>query len=126
MGECGEDEFVIPTAKSGRDLHIPMSGAIRAALESAGTRLVGGLVFPGCRQAPAKDALPASGVALRRTYRTLAKELLVDDVIARILMGHSLKGLDQNYLMGAILAGGKSLREAQEKISDRIMALLAG
>lgn len=82
------------------------------------------MVFPGCRQAANKDALPATGYAPALLSQPLAAELKIDTVLVRLLMNHSLLGLDKNYLMSVVLTDGKSLRQAQATISRRIVGLL--
>jgi integrase len=115
--------LVIANAKAGADITIPLTVPIVRAL-----KLARGAdperVFPGCSQAANKDDLPARGNALRHTYRSVAAELGFDEVTVRLLMGHSLVGINQKYITTAVLMGGKSLRQAQAKISRRIVGLL--
>ena len=81
------------------------------------------MVFPCCRKSSRKDKL-LKGHALRHTYRTVAADLGVDEILVRLLMGHSLQGVSQGYIAKAALSGGISMREAQRKISRRIIGLL--
>jgi hypothetical protein len=46
------------------------------------------------------------------------------EVLVRLLMGHSLHGINQNYITKHVLTSGPGMREAQRKISRRIVALL--
>jgi integrase len=70
------------------------------------------------------DKLPATGRALRRTYRTVAADLGVNEVLTRLLMGHSLAGINQRYITELVLQSGPGLRTAQAAISRRIVTLL--
>jgi hypothetical protein len=40
------------------------------------------------------------------------------------LMGHSLRGISQEYVTRAVISSGPSLRAAQRAISKRIVTLL--
>jgi hypothetical protein len=70
------------------------------------------------------NVLPIRGNGLRHTYRTIGEELQISEVAMRLLMGHSLRGVNQKYLAQAVLAGSMSLRQAQAAISRRICTLL--
>jgi hypothetical protein len=48
----------------------------------------------------------------------------VNEVLTRLLMGHSMSGINQSYINALVLTGGPGLREAQRKISQRIVTLL--
>jgi hypothetical protein len=112
---------VIRQSKSGADIVVPLSSAIARELKRArGADDV--RVFPGAEWF--KDELPAKGRALRRTYRTVAADLAVNEVLTRLLMGHSMSGINQSYINALVLTGGPGLREAQRKISQRIVTLL--
>lgn len=74
------------------------------------------MVFPGCVHHPTRDNLPAFGNALRHSYRTVAADLGVDDLISHFLMGHTPQGISQGYVARLILSSGR-------KISRRIMSL---
>jgi len=67
------------------------------------------MVFPGCGQAASKNrgGLPATGMMLRHTYRSEAADLKIDELLSHFLMGHA-----------------PGMRDAQRKISRRIMSLL--
>lgn len=81
-----------------------------------------GLVFPGCAFNAYRDGLPAHGHALRHAFRSVCKAIGIDDVLAKLLMAHSLGGVNENYLSRGMLRG--PLREAQRRISADIMKRL--
>jgi integrase len=116
--------FVIRGAKADNDIQVPLSPAIVRAL-----KMVRGaddvFVFPGCAQIGHRDPLPARGNQLRHTFRTLAADCAVDEMLAHFLMGHSPEGISQKYIVKMMLASGPALRQAQRKISRRIVTLLA-
>lgn len=116
--------ITIRKSKSGADLVLPMSAAIVGALRRArGADAV--RVFPGAEWF--KDDLPARGRALRRTYRTVAADLGVNEVLTRLLMGHSLSGnINLSYINQIALTGGEGMRSAQRRVSRRIVDLLGG
>jgi hypothetical protein len=84
-----------------------------------------GAVFPGSGRW-AKDDLPATGMDLRRTYRTIAADLGVDELIAHFLMGHAPDGVSRRYVSKLILQNGAGMRDAQGRIRHRISELLRG
>jgi integrase len=129
--------FVIRGAKADNDIRVPLSPAICRALRMArnaagepgafrkiGTAKSGELVFPGCAQVGHRDPLPARGNMLRHTFRTIAADCGVDEMLAHFLMGHSPEGISQRYVVKMMLASGPALREAQKSISRRLMSLL--
>jgi integrase len=83
-----------------------------------------GLLFPGCRQAPARSTLPAAGHALRHTYKTTAAALNISDVLSAILIGHSVPGISGRYINEIALTRSAELRAAQQRISEHIFELL--
>jgi integrase len=107
--------------KTGKDVSVPMSAPIVQALKLA-RPVHDGLIFPGARKWA--DKLPAAGHALRHTWRSVAADLGVDELQARLLLGHSLVGISQGYVTRAIVEGGPGLRAAQRRISRRIVTLL--
>ena len=120
-----ERALVISAAKAGNDIRVPMSAAIARALKMARDAGVNSdLVFPDCSQKGRHDKLPARGVELRRTYRTVATDCGVDEMLAHFLMGHAPAGISQRYVARMILSSGPAMREAQRKISKRITGLL--
>jgi hypothetical protein len=61
---------------------------------------------------------------LRRTFRTVAADCGVDEMLSHFLMGHAPAGISQRYVARMILSSGPAMREAQRKISRRIVSLL--
>ena len=124
-----ERNLVIGKAKAGQDIVIPITEEIAAALQMArddaeqlGLAITpDSLVFPGCSQISAREALPARGNMLRHTYRTMAADLEVDDLLIHFLMGHAPDGISQKYIATLILANGPAMRAAQERMSARML-----
>jgi integrase len=124
-----ERNLVIGKAKAGQDIVIPVTEEIAAALQMArdDAEQLGlavepdGLVFPGCSQVSAREALPARGNMLRHTYRTVAADLRIDDLLIHFLMGHAPEGISQKYVATLILANGPAMRAEQERISARML-----
>jgi integrase len=118
--------LVISHAKAGNDISVPMSWPLARCLRMARDAGVEGeeFVFPGCSQAGHRDALPARGNMLRHTFRTVAADVGVDELLAHFLMGHSPEGISQKYIARMILSSGPALRSAQAAISRRILKLL--
>ena len=122
--DCRRRVVVFRATKADKDVTVPMTRQIAAALRIVPQPRNGDdLVFPCCRKSSRKDKL-LKGHALRHTYRTVAADLGVDEILVRLLMGHSLQGVSQGYIAKAALSGGISMREAQRKISRRIIGLL--
>jgi integrase len=119
-----ERVFIIRRGKPGSDiraiLSVPIVQALRLALKAHG----GPLVFPGAAQIGHRDPLPARGVELRRSYRTVAADVGVDEMLAHFLLSHAPAGISQRYLVQMILQSGQAMRSAQRKISRRIVELL--
>jgi integrase len=61
---------------------------------------------------------------LRHTYRTIAADCGVDEMLAHLLLGHAPEGISQRYVARMILSSGPALRRAQAAISRRIRSLL--
>ena len=82
------------------------------------------LCFPKCSFTQrGHDGLPAIGHELRHANRTLGKIVGVDDVLTKILLGHSLGGDVTNaYLSSEMLR--TPVKEAQQKISKSIFELI--
>jgi|SRR5579864_1224137 len=126
--------ITIRNAKAGADIVVPMSSAIWRELKRArrsGVRLAAvdgararddGVIFPNVKNW--NDALDFKGHTLRHTYRSVAADLGIDELQSRLLLGHSLVGINQRYVTRAVLEGGPGLRAAQAKISKRIVELL--
>jgi integrase len=119
-----ERALVISAAKANNDIHVPLSIPIVRALVMARRAGAEELVFPDCAQRGRHDKLPARGIELRRTYRTVAADCGVDEMLSHFLLGHAPAGISQRYVARMILASGPALRQAQRKISRRIVQLL--
>jgi integrase len=121
---CRARTVTIHNSKSGAGIVVPMSWPIASALRMA--REVGRegqeLIFPNARKW--SDDIPAKGHTLRHSWRSVAADLGVNEILARLLLGHSLTGVNQSYITAHLLSGGPGLRGAQATISKRIVALL--
>jgi integrase len=127
-----ERVFVIRAAKSRKathDIRVVMPSAIARALklarDAAGesewvfpSRDGGHIVKFDC------DGLPAHGMMLRRTWRTVAADVGVDELVAHFLLGHIPPGISAGYVQKMILASGQGMRAAQRAVSKRIVGLL--
>jgi hypothetical protein len=81
-------------------------------------------VFPGCRQAGQRSGLPISGNALRHTFRTIAVDCEISEMLIHFLCGHALDGVSEEYTNKLMIEKGPAMRAAQEKISARMFELL--
>jgi integrase len=111
--------------KRGADIEIPMSAAIARELKRvrrSGKPEPNALIFPGARKW--NDALAFKSHALRHTFASVAADLNIGELQRRLLMGHSLVGINQSYVTRAVLEGGPGLRAAQRAVSRRIISLL--
>jgi integrase len=126
--------FVIRGAKANNDIRIPFSVPIlrelrraRDAAKADGSK--NEHVFParegGHLVKRDIDDLPAVGMMLRRTWRTVAAELGIDELLAHFLMGHVPAGISRGYVAKLILTSGSAMRKAQRDVSAKIEALLA-
>ncbi len=104
-------------AKGGRDYVVPLSAPIARCL-----RHVDG--FASAWHNPVRDGLRAYGHALRHAYASTARALGVDPLLVKTPMGHSLGSSDvtEVYMSSEMLR--VPLRQAQRRISARIMTLL--
>jgi integrase len=114
--------ITLPKAKAGADIVIPLSAALARELKRARRGDGDGVIFPNVKNW--NDALDFKGHALRHTWRSVAADLGVDELQARLLLGHSLVGISQSYVTRAVLSGGPGLRAAQRIVSRRIVELL--
>ena len=105
-----------------RHSSVPTTAAIEYALRLARHGPRTGRVWPGAVKW--KDALPYQGHALRHTYITLAADINVNEVLVRLLVGHSLRGVHQDYITKVVMGGGEGLKGAQRRISRKIIELL--
>lgn len=119
--------LMVGGAKADNDIPVPLSVPIVQALKVARDAADEGepLIFPGCAQVGHRDKLPARGMMLRHSYRTVAADVGVDEMLSHFLMGHAPEGISQRYVARMILNAAPAMREAQRKISARIMELLA-
>jgi hypothetical protein len=118
-----ERAFVIEKGEAG-DIRVVLSVPIIRALRIALDAYQGELVFPECAQRGRHDKLPARGVELRRTYRSIAADLGIDELLAHYLLSHSPPGISARCVQKMILASGPGLRRAQSAISREIMRRL--
>ena len=81
-------------------------------------------VFPGCRQVGQRSGLPISGNALRHTFRTIAVDCEISEMLIHFLCGHALDGVSEEYTNKLMIEKGPAMRAAQEKISARMFELL--
>jgi hypothetical protein len=70
------------------------------------------------------DALPAHGMLYRRTWRTLAADCGVDELVAHFCLGHFPPGISRGYVVKMTLASGQRMRAAQRTVSRRMLSLL--
>ena len=127
-----ERSLTIAKAKAGQDIVIPISEEIDAAFAMARDDAAqlgydvtpDALVFPGCAQVGHRDPLPARGNMLRHTYRTVAADLGVDELLSHFLMGHAPEGISQKYIATLILSNGPKMRDEQDRMSRRMVELL--
>ena len=114
--------FTLRHTKSSADIVVPTTAAIEYALRLARHGPRTGRVWPGAVKW--KDSLPYQGHALRHTYITLAADINVNEVLVRLLVGHSLRGVHQDYITKVVMGGGEGLKGAQRRISRKIIELL--
>ena len=115
---------MISGAKAGADIAIPMSSQIAAVLKGARAVAAGDLVFGDCDRNGHRDRLPAKGMVLRHTYKTVAVDLGIEEMITEFLMGHRPLGVSRRYVVRAMLNSGPAMRAAQRRISLRIVELM--
>ncbi|MDK3075547.1 integrase family protein [Sedimentitalea sp. JM2-8] len=127
----------IPRMKSGRSFDLPLSGHM---VELLGRVMAAGdLLFPGASwlfptrssrtgeviatQVWKEKALPSeTGHILRHTYRTVAQRTGIDRVNARLLLDHTVPGIDGVYIHERALFD--TLLAEQERVTAAILALL--
>jgi integrase len=124
--------FAIRDAKAKNTIYVPMSAAIARELKRARDQSGGSeWVFPGRTKGSHitsfdDDGLPAHGMMYRRTWRTVAAECKVDELIAHFCLGHIPAGISRGYVVKMTLASGGTMRAAQRTVSRRMLALLEG
>ena len=127
----------IPRMKSGRSFDLPLSdrmlGVVRRAMA------VGDVLFPGApwlfpsrstktfeviaTQVWREKALPSeTGHILRHTYRTVAQRAGIDKVNARLLLDHTVPGIDGVYIHERALFD--TLLADQERMTAALVALI--
>lgn len=129
--------FVIRGAKDPKrtdhDIRVPLSAAIarefkRARNAARAAKIESEWVFParagGHIAKFDADDLPAWGMAYRRTWRTIAADLGIDELIAHFCLGHIPAGISRGYVAKMILSGGSAMRRAQRGVSRRMLALM--
>jgi integrase len=129
----------IPKMKRGHPFDLPLSAhmvdVVRRALELSQMLYPGApWLFPTrsaadraviCTQVWREKALPSeTGHILRHTYRTLAQRIGLDKIEARLLLDHTVPGIDGVYIHEKALFD--RLLVAQEKMSAAIRDLLDG
>lgn len=115
--------------KAGLPIDLPMSLAIVQAIQlarsSAPPKDRNSYLFPsrggGHLTQFNEPGLPAFGNSLRHAFRNMLLEVDASEVVSRILMGHSLKGVNEDYLNRQLATGGSNVRQMQRRISRRIM-----
>jgi hypothetical protein len=65
--------------------------------KSHGEAIADDLVFPGARQAGQRSGLPTSGNVLRHTFRTVAVDCEISEMLIHFLFGHTLAGVSEEY-----------------------------
>jgi integrase len=131
--------FVIRGAKDPKrtdhDIRVPLSAAIarefkRARDAARADKIESEYVFPARAGGHIVkfdcDGLPAWGMAYRRTWRTLAADAGIDELIAHFCLGHIPAGISRGYVAKMILSSGSGMRAAQRTVSRRMVALMAG
>lgn len=129
----------IPKMKSGRSFDLPLSPQMEAVIGralAAGDALYPGTewLFPARRRKGdgaikhvqtwrEKDLPSQTGHILRHTYRTIAKRAGIDQIDARLLLDHTVPGIDGVYIHSRALFD--RLLVTQEKMTTEIMALCA-
>jgi integrase len=122
--------LVLKATKNGNDVVLPTNPIIdqwldRALMEAQRRHPNSEYLFPsrgGYTRRFDGDVTPY-GHALRRTYRTLAEELCINERLSESLMGHAVLGMAKPYVVDEVLTGGLSKRAAQNKMTERICEL---
>ena len=125
---------MIRGAKAENDIRVPMSAAVARELKRArdaarAEKIESEYVFPGRTSGSHltsfdDDDLPKHGMALRRTWRTIAADCGVDELIAHFMLGHIPAGISRGYVAKLILSSGSAMRVAQRTVSKRMLELL--
>jgi integrase len=128
----------IPKMKSGRSFDLPLSSRMVEIVEDLLS--LGDMLFPGapwlfptrsskdqrtviCTQVWREKTLPSeTGHILRHTYRTIAQRESIDKIEARLLLDHTVPGIDGVYIHERALFD--RLLASQEHMSATIHRLL--
>ncbi len=127
----------IPRMKSGRSFDLPLSGHMVDVVGRAMT--ASEVLFPGApwlfptrssktgeviaTQVWKEKALPSeTGHILRHTYRTIAQRTGIDRVNARLLLDHTVPGIDGVYIHERALFD--TLLTEQERMTAAVLALI--
>ncbi len=127
----------IPRMKSGRSFDLPLSGRMLGVVRRA--MAVGDVLFPGspwlfpsrstktfeviATQVWREKSLPSeTGHILRHTYRTVAQRTGIDKVNARLLLDHTVPGIDGVYIHERALFD--TLLADQERMTAALVALI--
>jgi integrase len=122
--------FIIRGAKAENDIRVPMSAAIAREFKRARSAMVDGNPYVFSARAGGHlvkfdvDGLPAHGISLRRTWRTIAADCGVDELIAHFMLGHIPTGISRGYVAKLILSSGSAMRAAQRTVSLRMLKLM--
>lgn len=116
------------TKKKARDIYVIMSAPIARILKRCRDitkpQAASELIFPHCGQVASRDKLPARGHDLRHTWKTVATECKVSDLLSGIMLGHAAEGVSEKYITDHVLREGTELRASQRKVSARMVKLL--
>jgi integrase len=124
--------FAIRDAKAKNTIYVPMSGAIARELKRARDASDRSeWVFPGRTKGSHitsfdDDGLPAYGRMYRRTWRTVAADCKIDELIAHFCLGHIPAGIGRGYVDKMTLVSGGTMLAAQRTVSRRMHMLLEG
>jgi integrase len=132
LADVATDSFVIRKAKAGGDIWIPASPEIAKALKMALKAHDGKSewLFPARAGNHIRkfdgDDLPLWGNGLRHSYKNISATMKppVEEMLGEFLQGHTAKGVARKYISTMVMARSDALREAQERISARIVSLL--
>lgn len=132
----GDNAISIPRMKSGRSFDLPLSvhmaEIVRRALAASELLYPGApWLFPSrssktgeliATQVWKENSLPSeTGHILRHTYRTIAQRIGIDRVNARLLLDHTVPGIDGVYIHERALFD--TLLTEQERMTAAILAL---
>ena len=132
LADALADHFVIRKAKASNDIWVPYSPPIEHAIRMAKESHDGKSewLFPAragdhLRKFDA-DGLPLWGNGLRHNYKNIAVTMKppVEEILTEFLQGHTPKGVSRKYVSKMIMVYSDALREAQTRISERIVDLL--